>query len=60
MPCRWRVLEVSLEADAGVGDRDRSFLRSLEDRRGVDLLRQDGARGLVLLLLYVDLEHNHE
>ncbi|XP_069989561.1 carboxypeptidase B-like [Penaeus vannamei] len=43
----WRVLEVSLEADAGVGDRDRSFLRSLEDRRGVDLLRQDGARGVV-------------
>ncbi|ROT62461.1 Zinc carboxypeptidase A 1 [Penaeus vannamei] len=31
----------------GVGDRDRSFLRSLEDRRGVDLLRQDGARGVV-------------
>ncbi|XP_063612315.1 carboxypeptidase B-like [Penaeus indicus] len=43
----WRVLEVSVAAGAGVGDRDRRFLRSLEGRRGIDFLRQDGARGVV-------------
>ncbi|XP_037785117.1 carboxypeptidase B-like [Penaeus monodon] len=43
----WRVLEVSVAAGAGVGDRDRRFLRSLEGRRGIDLLRQDAARGVV-------------
>ncbi|XP_042886389.1 carboxypeptidase B-like [Penaeus japonicus] len=42
----WRVLEVSLPAEAGVGDRALGILRSLEGRRGIDLLRQDGARGV--------------